>query len=602
MKNYLATINCLFSIIFLLNLSSLALATASSTSVSSAAKQVQTIAEDMAQKYLQRFPEQVTYLGLHHLPHNKFTDKSLTTLANWRQQEDQWLRQLNKIKRTNLTEDAEITFSTMHEYLTASIAERVCHNELWDIGPFAWQASLAELAEKQPVGTPLSRSQALARWQQFPKYIDQEIRNLAAGARAGYSAPIALLPRIIRQLDAILTTPITKSPFFVPGERDADPKFRDQFSKLVASKINPAIKKYRDYLANDYIHKARHSFGVSELAHGKACYQAKIRRQVTLAMPAKKIHDIGLQQMQAVATEAAVIAKNIGINNNANILTKLFAYLQTAPEAHFNSEAELLAYNQAALERVQHLSSNFFQHMPKSAVIIKPYPPYRNATGAPGEYHLPAKDGSTPGIFYINTYQPTQKLKADIEATLFHETIPGHHYQLALALENTNLPPIVNYLTADNFNAGFIEGWALYAERLAAEMNLYSSDIDKIGLLGNEALRAARLVVDTGIHVMGWHPNKAADYLNQHTMLPKDMVLAEIDRYIAYPGQATAYTLGQLEITSLRSQAQQQLGEKFDIKAFHHEVLKDGSVTFGILRNKVKRWLQVSKSPATAPG
>ena len=233
---------------------------------------------------------------------------------------------------------------------------------------------------------------------------------------------------------------------------------------------------------------------------------------------------------------------------------------------------------------------NWFGLLPKADVVVEPYPRYREKN-ASNEYNAPAEDGSRPGLFYINAYQAEQKPRSPAESTAFHETIPGHHLQIAIALERKDIHPIGRYLG----NSGFTEGWGLYAERLADEMGLYSSDLDRLGMLSSQTFRAARLVVDSGIHTMGWTRQQSIDYMLAHTAEASEDIAAEVDRYIIWPGQATAYMLGMLEIRRAREGAQQSMGQQFDMKAFHDRVLEDGAVPISFLEAKIRSWAMISK-------
>ena len=228
---------------------------------------------------------------------------------------------------------------------------------------------------------------------------------------------------------------------------------------------------------------------------------------------------------------------------------------------------------------------DWFGLLPKADVVIQRYPKFREKNG-PNEYNPPAEDGSRPAVFFINAYQAEKKSRVEAESTAFHETIPGHHLQGAIALERKDIHPIGRYLG----NSGYQEGWALYAERLADEMKLFSADLDRLGMLSSQALRATRLVVDSGIHTLGWTRQQAIDYMLAHTAEDHADVVSEVDRYIIYPGQATAYMLGKLEISKAREEAQQAMGQKFDIKRFHDRVLEDGAIPVSFLHEKIKAW------------
>jgi uncharacterized protein (DUF885 family) len=239
-----------------------------------------------------------------------------------------------------------------------------------------------------------------------------------------------------------------------------------------------------------------------------------------------------------------------------------------------------------AVERARMAVPQWFGTVPAAQVVVEAVPAFQEANAPDGFYNNAAEDGSRPGIYYINLYEAEKRSRAGLESTAFHETYPGHHLQGAIALERRGLHPVQRYL----YLSGFGEGWGLYSERLADEMGLFSSDVDRMGLLSNEALRAARLVVDAGMHALGWTRQQAIDYMLENTAESRSSVESEVDRYIAVPGQATAYMLGNLEIRKLREEAQAALGTSFDVRAFHDRVLEDGSVPLVMLRSKITRW------------
>ena len=296
-----------------------------------------------------------------------------------------------------------------------------------------------------------------------------------------------------------------------------------------------------------------------------------------------QIHDTGLAQMETIQAEMRAIGKrSFGVEDPQ----KLIALVKTDPKYRFKSREELIKYAESAVERAKQAVPKFFMRLPKAPVIVEPYPPFLEKTAPGGQAVSPSADGK-PGKYMINAYKATEQSKAGLESTAFHEAYPGHHLQVATALERTGLHNIQRYF----FLSGFGEGWALYTERLSDEMGLFTSDVDRLGLLSNEALRAARLVVDSGMHMLGWPRQKAIDYVLAHTTETPGHAAAEIDRYIAVPGQATAYMIGNLEIRRLRTEGEQALGAKFDLRAFHDLVLEDGALPLSALRTKVERWI-----------
>jgi len=294
------------------------------------------------------------------------------------------------------------------------------------------------------------------------------------------------------------------------------------------------------------------------------------------------VHATGQAEILKLDAEMKTIAeRSFATSEVPNLLERL----RTDKKYLFKNREDLIAYSQAALGRSKAAMPGWFGLMPKADVVIQPYPKFREKSG-PNEYNPPAEDGSRPAVFFINAYQAETKSRAPAESTAFHETIPGHHLQGAIALERKEIHPIGRYLG----NAGYQEGWALYTERLAEEMKLYSGDVDRLGMLSSQALRAARLVVDSGLHALGWTRQQAIDFMLAHTAEPKDDIVSEVDRYIIYPGQATAYMLGALEIAKARETAKQTMGQRFDIKMFHDRVLEDGAVPVSFLRDKIQAW------------
>jgi uncharacterized protein (DUF885 family) len=300
-------------------------------------------------------------------------------------------------------------------------------------------------------------------------------------------------------------------------------------------------------------------------------------------MTAQQIHDLGKAEIAKILGEMRAIGqRSFGVEDPQALLT----LVKTDPKYRFKSRAELIKVAEDAVARSKAAVPNWFGNVPGSPVIVEPYPSYVEKTAPGGQYVSPSAGGA-PGKYLINAYKANEQSRAGVESTAFHEAYPGHHMQSAIALEQENLHPVQRYF----YLSGFGEGWGLYAERLSQEMGLFGSDVDRLGLLSNEALRAARLVVDSGMHALGWSRQQAIDYVLAHTTETPDRAAAEIDRYIAVPGQATAYMIGNLEIRRLREDAKNRLGTRFDIKVFHDVVLEDGAVPLWVLKEKIDRFV-----------
>lgn len=550
--------------------------------------QMETLANAYEAEFFATFPELGIFWGKNGIAQDRFMDHSYAASMKWQAREDDYLRQLNNIDESALQDTpAYNTYRLLNEHLNNNKAARVCRESLWNITSTmdGWHMVTTKVAEKQPVGTPEYRQMALKRWSTFGQIVDDEIAKLKLGLQEGYSAPKPAVRIVLTQLKIMLNNKTEASPYFSMALRDGDEAFKTQMKELIQTEINPALSRYVDYLEQDYLPQAREQIGVSALPNGVACYQAKVKQQTTLDISPDAIHTFGLQHMETLKKEVSAIGKEeFGLEDMAAI----FHEAKTRPAYLFKSEQGILTYNYAAYERAKAIMAAWFVTIPKSEAIIEPYPEYRAKTGTSGEYNPPSEDGTKPGIYFINTYNPTNKSRVDQEAILFHELVPGHHLQLTVSYEDKSHLSLDKYL----WNSGFGEGWALYAERLADEMGLYSDSISRLGMLSNESLRTARLVVDPGIHVMHWTREQAIDYLKQHTSLSDFIIEGEVDRYIMSPGQATAYMLGKKEIDDLRQLA--SVRENFAIREFHEQVLKNGAVTLPMLKENILKWLSDS--------
>jgi len=546
---------------------------------------VKALADAYLDGFFARNPDQITLFGVPGRRHDALQDNSLDALRLWQAREDGWLKALQQIDPATINAaPLRATQAILRETLEGAIAARVCRTELWTVSQFVngWQVQDGYLVTIQPVGTDEARKDALARWSKLPAYIDNEIANLREGLKGGYSAPKGNVRLVIDQMNTLIATPLAELPFDSPSVRDKTPEFQRSFDLLVREQIVPALTRYRDFLQNEYLAAAREAVGVSANPNGAACYDASVRYFSSLPRTAKEVHATGLEQVARLDAEVKAIGeRSFGTGD----VPKLLERIRTAKPYLFKDREQLIGYSQAALARSKGAMRGWFGLLPAADVVIQPYPKFREKSG-PNEYNPPAEDGSRPAVFFINAYKAETKSRALAESTAFHETVPGHHLQGAIALERKEIHPIGRYLA----NAGYQEGWALYTERLADEMKLYSGDLDRLGMLSSQALRAVRLVVDSGLHALGWTRQQAIDFMLAHTAEPKDDVISEVDRYIIYPGQATAYMLGAIEITRLRDEAKQTMGARFDIKAFHDRVLEDGAVPVSFLSSKIRAW------------
>lgn len=551
------------------------------------ARPLKTIADDYFNAFVESFPIAATFAGVPEVAADRLGDNSLAFTRAWQQREDAWLQQLQQIDASSLSGGDIATHGVLKEALESAIEGRVCRPELWPLNQQSGlQTTLPFLAQLQPLGPPGDddkRGQALARWRAMPKYIDTEIETLREGIRQGYTQPRPNVRAVITQLDDVAKLPPAKSPFAVLGDRDNAPGFRDAVVKIVADEINPALGRYRAFLSREYLPKARQSTAIKDLPSGAACYRTRVRQYATVDMDARAVHQLGLDQMTALERQMAPLAQEAFGSPNVDAA---LARLRDDPALKFETREEIIKVAENAATRAKAAMPKFLTRFPKADYIVDPCQPFEEKSGCPGSYVPGTPDGTRPGRFRINAGDPTDQPRAVAEGTAFHEGIPGHHLQIALAQERPDAHPLTRYFVF----SGFTEGWALYSERVADEMGLYSSAVDRLGDLGEQALRAARLVVDPGLHVLGWSRQQAIDYMAKHLVYPRTYIESEVDRYIADPGQATAYMIGRLEIERLRARAAQSLGTRFDLRQFHDRVLENGSVPLTLLRTHIERW------------
>ncbi len=544
------------------------------------------VANEMMFRMLEWTPETATYLGLPFPIHHRMTDHSLELVAEQREQTDRWHARLAAVNPSHVADpQRRVLLGILQHQLGSSVATRVCRQELWGVSQlFGWQVRYPQLARIQPVGDEAQRRAALTRFSELPRFIDTEIANLREGLRLGYVAPRVNVERVLDQIDNLLAPPPSESPFAQLAARTDDAGFTSEVARLVEERINPSLQTYRAFMADEYLPRARSSVGVSAVPQGERCYAALVRNFTTVELSPREVHEIGLREMEGIHGEMREIGRKLfGLDDVPGILNRF----RSDPELLFGTREEILAKAQAAYGRAKAEMPNWFGIMPKADVVIEPYPAFQEVSAPLGQYMPPAEDGSRPGTYLINLYQPERQPRGIVEGVAFHETIPGHHLQITIAQELQGVHPLQRYMGTGAFS----EGWGLYTERLADEMKLYSSDLDRLGMLSLQAFRAGRLVVDAGIHALGWTREQAIDYMTANTAESAQTIEAEVDRYIITPGQATSYMIGMLEIRRLRTLAEERLGEKFDIREFHDRVLEDGGVTLPMLRAKIEEWV-----------
>ncbi len=388
----------------------------------------------------------------------------------------------------------------------------------------------------------------------------------------------------IGQLDAWLARPLADDPLLVVAEpigvadREA---WLGRLRRVIGDEVRPAMAAYRDVLRDEVVPHVRpdEHCGLSWLADGPEAYERAIRLYTTLPLSAQEIHEIGLRQVESLAGEYRALGPEV---MGSADLARIFEGLRSDPALHHTNAEDVVAASKAALAKAKAAMGDWFGIVPRADCDVEATP-----NGAIAYYFPPAKDGSRGGVFFMNTAQPSEWGRYQIEATAYHEGIPGHHLQLAISGELETIPEFRKRA----FIAAYGEGWGLYTERLADEMGLYSTPLDRMGMLSADSMRACRLVVDTGMHAFGWSRRRAIDYLMENSPMREGQVSAEVDRYAVTPGQALAYMIGRLEIQRIRADAEAALGDRFDIRAFHDTVLGSGLMPLPTLDRLVRDWV-----------
>jgi len=472
-------------------------------------------------------------------------------------------------------------------------------NQFYNIA--AITAMLGSGTGAQPFDTVQDYDNWAKRADQVPVLFDQAIANMREGMKAGVVQPRALMEKVLPQLDGIIQAKPEDTLFWAPvrnlpasfSEADKQ-RISADYKRMIELKIMPAYRKLRGFIATEYLPATRSTDGMAALPNGAAWYAFNVRQSTTSDLTPAQIHQLGLDEVARIHEQIQAVMKQVKFRGS---MQKFFKYMQTDKRFTFASEDALLAYYRGLESKVDANVPRLFSLRPKARFEIRPVEAYRAQSAAGGSYMRPG--GTRPGIFFVNTYDLPSRKTWDAEDLYLHEAIPGHHYQLGLQQELGELPDFRRF----GGETAFIEGWGLYAESLGKDLGLYEDPYSYFGYLQNELWRAIRLVVDTGLHAKGWSRQQVIDYMLENSASSQTDAVAEAERYMAIPGQALAYKVGELKILQLRQQAQAALGERFDIRAFHAEVLKDGSVPLDILQQKIERWIETQKSgtPASAP-
>ena len=453
---------------------------------------------------------------------------------------------------------------------------------------FGTQTMPVRIAQYQIAETPEGLERLLTRFAAFPTAIEQEIETLREGMADGRTGAAIPVRKEIEQIERMLALPVEEFPA-VGMARVADDASRERVRASVEAEIYPALKALRDFLADEYEAQARQDPGISSTPDGDEAYRLGIRMHTTIDTTPDEVHRFGLEDLAHIEAEKEEIAKRAGYRDRHAYATAL----GEDPANHTSAREQIIALAAEQTVRAFATAPRYFGRLPTADCEVKAVEEYREREVPPAFYMPPSIDGSRAGQYYLNTYQPEARELHKIAAITFHEATPGHHFQLAIEMELTGLPPF-RTLGSRLAGAAYAEGWGLYCERLAEEMGLYQSDAERLGMLDAQSFRAARLVVDSGLHAFGWSREKAIELMHERGALPLVDAEIEVDRYTIWPGQALAYKIGQREIERARREVSEFMGDRFDLRAFHDEVLAHGSVPLATLRREIPGWVEAA--------
>ncbi|GGQ16194.1 DUF885 domain-containing protein [Shewanella litoralis] len=444
----------------------------------------------------------------------------------------------------------------------------------------------------QPFKTVEDYQHWISRLRGFIQWIELAQQRMDEGIASKVVLPKVLVERIIPQLDAQLVDSAQNSLFYSPinllpdgftAEQKAN--LTQQYTTVIDAELLPALKGLRDYIQQVYLPKSRASDGWWGLPNGKDWYQHLANSHTTTTLPVDEIHQIGLSEVARILSEMDKVREQVGFKGD---LTAFFASLSSEPQYFFTDRQDLIDGYMTIKDQINEVLPQYFDVMPKADYIVKPVEAFREKSAAGASYESPAVDGSRPGIFYINTYNLKAQPKWGMTTLSLHEAAPGHHFQIAIKQELTDVPQFQRF---QGYTA-FEEGWALYAEYLGIEMGVFNDPYQYFGKLSDEMLRAMRLVVDTGLHAKGWSREQAIQYMKDNSPMAESDIVAEVERYMAIPGQALSYKVGQLTILRLRADAEKALGDKFDLKGFHDQLLTTGSLPMAVMEDKIANWIK----------
>lgn len=526
----------------------------------------------------------------------QWPDRSLGAIAVSHVEDRRNLARLMRIDRSALGDTDRVNYDLFMRQTQDQVKAYRFRQFLLPLNQRGGIQTADQLADRLNFDDAKAYEDWIARLQSFDVYMDQTIKLMRRGIKEGRVHPTVIMQRVPAQITAQLVDDPSASSFFAPfndmpesiSER-RQARLKARARTAIARSVLPGFKRLAKFIDKSYLPKTRDRVGAYAQPDGEAFYQYRVEHYTTTSLSADEIHKIGLKEVARIRGKMMEIIKNLNFSGSFD---DFLNFLRTDPQFYYDDPDELLAGYIAITKRIDPQLPKLFDRLPKAPYVVKAIPAAIAPDTTTAYYSQPAADGSRPGTYFVNLYRPEVRPKYEMEVLSVHETVPGHHLQIALAQELGELPSFRRY---GGFTA-FVEGWGLYSESLGADLGLYADPYSEFGQLTYEMWRAVRLVVDTGMHAKLWSRQKAIDFFKANAAKTEFDIVNEIDRYIVMPGQALAYKIGELKIKQLRRQCEQALGEGFDIKRFHNAVLSRGAVPLDVLERQIDAWMAAEKN------
>ena len=561
----------------------------------SASSTLHALFDEHFERNLELNPLSATFIGDYRYNDRLANSNSPEYIAEATAIDEEFLARLLEIDREQLDYQDQLSYDLFKINREQSLEGNQFPSHLQPVNQFYsttnFFVQLGSGSSAHPFKTVKDYDDFLSRADQFAINIDQIITNMQEGMREGITQPRILMEKLVPQIDAHIVDDVKDSNFYMPvanmpedfGDEDRA-RLTAAYEDKISNTIIPAYQRISNFLGDEYIASARETVGLYAQPNGAQWYAYMVRLRTTTDMSPEEIHQIGLDEVARIHQEMHGVMDEVGFDGS---LKEFFEFVNTDDRFFFDEAEELIQGYRDMTDHISELSKNLFDVMPKTGFEVRRVEPFREASASGGSYRAGTPDGVRPGVFYANAYDIKARAKWAMESLFLHEAIPGHHFQIMIQGENESLPGFRRF---GRFTA-YSEGWGLYAESLGKELGVYTDPYQYFGSLNAELWRAIRLVVDTGLHAKQWTRQNVLDYMYANSAVPPVRAVSEAERFMAIPGQALSYKIGQLKIREIRNKAEVALGDKFNVRNFHTEVLKDGPMPLSMLESKVDRWV-----------